>query len=101
MLRPAARKAHIVLALDNCSLLSLGQLCNAGYTILLEADTLSVLDDGSAIITGSQDHSTGMWNMIALPTASPTHLSNHIGKQSTADMVAFAHALSFPHRWQP
>jgi hypothetical protein len=94
MLRPAARKAHIVPALDNCSLLSLGQLCDAGYTILLEADTLSVLDDGSAILTGGRDHSTGMWN-IALPTASLTHLSNHIGKQSTADMVAFAHATLF------
>jgi hypothetical protein len=48
MLRPAARKAHIVPALDNCSLLSLGQLCDAGYHILLEADTLSVIDAGEA-----------------------------------------------------
>jgi hypothetical protein len=60
MLRPAAFKAHIVPALDNCSLLSLGQLCDAGYNILLRANTLSVLDAGEAILTGSRDHSTGM-----------------------------------------
>jgi hypothetical protein len=92
MLRPDARKAHIVPALDDCSLLSLGQLCDAGYQILLEANTLSVLDDGHTILTGSREHSTGMWQ-ITLP--SPTHQSHHLGKQSTSDMVAFAHATLF------
>jgi hypothetical protein len=46
MLGPAACKAHIVPALDNCSLLLLGQLCDAGYNILLESNTISVLDAG-------------------------------------------------------
>jgi hypothetical protein len=92
MLRPAARKAHIVPALNNCSLL--GQLCDAGYNILLEANTSSVLDAGEAILTGSRDHSTGMWR-ITLPSASTTHMSHHVGKQSTADLVAFAHATLF------
>jgi hypothetical protein len=94
MLRPAARKAHIVPALDNCSLLSLGQLCDAGYIILLEANTLSVLDASEAILAGSRDHSTGMWH-ITLPSASTTHTSHHVGKQSTANLVAFAHATLF------
>jgi hypothetical protein len=35
-----------------------------------------------------------MWH-IALPDASPTHQSNHIGQQSTADLVAFAHATLY------
>jgi hypothetical protein len=95
MLRPAARKAHIVPALDNCSLLSLGQLCDAGYNILFEANTLSVLDIGKAILTGRRDHSTGMWH-ITLPSASTsTHMSHHVGKQSTAYLVAFTHATLF------
>jgi hypothetical protein len=94
MLRPAARKAHIAPALDNCSLLSLGQLCDAGYHILLKADTLSVLDAGETILTGTRNHSNGMWQ-IALPVTGPTHVSNHIGKQSAAELVAFAHATLF------
>jgi hypothetical protein len=68
--------------------------CDAGYNILLEANTLSVLDAVEAILTGSRDHSTGMWH-ITLPSASTTHMSHHVGKQSTADLVAFAHATLF------
>jgi hypothetical protein len=95
MLRPAARQAHIVPALDNCSLLSLGQLCDAGYQILLEADTLSVLDASETILSGSRDHSSGMWH-IELPSPNaPIHLGHHSAKQPAADMVAFAHATLF------
>jgi hypothetical protein len=94
MLRPTARKAHIVPALDNCSLLSLGQLCDPGCSILPEANTLSMLDAGEAILPGSRDHSTGMWHII-LPSASSTHMSHHVGKQSTANLAAFAHATLF------
>jgi hypothetical protein len=94
MLRSNARKAHVVPALDNCSLISLGQLCDSGYHILLEADTKNVLDDGISILTGRRDHSTSMWH-IPLPNASPQHLSQHSIKQSVADMVAFAHATLF------
>jgi hypothetical protein len=94
MLQPAARKAHIVPALNNCSLLSLGQLCDAGYNILLKADTLSVLNGGNTILTGCRNHSSGMWQ-IKLPKDDSWHMSHHLGKQSTADMVAFAHATLF------
>ena len=66
-----------------------------GYTILLEANKLSMLDDGTSILTGRCNHSTGMWQ-IDLNTANPTHMSHHIGKQSIADVVAFAHATLFP-----
>jgi hypothetical protein len=85
---------HIFPVPDNCSLLLLGQLCDAGYNILLEATTLSVLDAGEAILTGSRDHSTGMWH-ITLPSASTTNMSHHVGKQFTANLVAFAHATLF------
>jgi hypothetical protein len=53
-----------------------------------------VLDAGKTILTGTHNHSNGMWQ-IALPVTSPTHVSNHIGKQLTAEMVAFAHATLF------
>jgi hypothetical protein len=94
MLPPATHKAHIVPALDNCSLLLLGQLCDVGYNILLEANTLSVLDAGEAILTGSRDHSTGMWH-ITLPSAGTLQMSHHVGKPSTADLAAFAQATLF------
>jgi hypothetical protein len=70
------------------------QLCNPSYHILLEADTLSVLDNGNSILSGRRENSTGMWH-IPLPSASPKHLSQHSIKQSAADMIAFVHATLF------
>ena len=63
--------------------------------MLLDADTLSVLDGGKSILNGSWDNSTGMWE-IKLPIDNHLNISHHIGKQSTSYMVAFVYSYLFP-----
>jgi hypothetical protein len=50
-LRFEARRAHIVPALQHCSLLSVGSLCDAGYTVEFNKQTMRVLDDDGCVLT--------------------------------------------------
>jgi hypothetical protein len=60
MLRPTARKAHIVPTLHNCSLLSMGTVCDAGYTIALDEHAIKIQDNGATILSGIRRSDTGM-----------------------------------------
>jgi hypothetical protein len=42
MLRPEARRAHIIPELKNCSLLSIGQLTDQGYIAVFDANRLRI-----------------------------------------------------------
>jgi uncharacterized membrane protein len=53
-LRPAACKAHIVPALKDCSLLSMGTLCDAGYTVEFDSTSIKILDEGQCVVTGQR-----------------------------------------------
>jgi hypothetical protein len=110
-LRPAALRAHIVPALKYCSLLSMGAICDAGYTvdfnangmrilddgkgmrILDDGKGMHILDDGKCMVTGHRRHDTGMWH-IELPPQ-PVHFANRIGDPKMAELVAYAHAAMF------
>jgi hypothetical protein len=62
-LRLAARRAHIVPALQHCSLLSIGSLCDVGYKVTFDKYTMRVLDDGTCVLTGTRYTPTGMWHV--------------------------------------
>jgi hypothetical protein len=94
MLRPAARKVHIVPALRNCSLLSMGTVCDAGYTIDLDEHEIKIQDNaGATILSGNRRSDTGMWH-IHLPMPN-VQVANAIGEPKIPEVVAFAHISLF------
>jgi hypothetical protein len=84
-LRLAARRAHIIPALQHCSLLSVGSLCGAGYKVNFDKHTMRVLDDGACVLTGTADihqaecgtsiASTEMHPSSIRPKPNPTNLA--------------------------
>jgi hypothetical protein len=44
-LRKSAKAAHIFPAMENNSLLSVGQLCDEGYFVLFSIDEVKILDE--------------------------------------------------------
>jgi hypothetical protein len=71
MLRPEARRTHVVPELHNCSLLSIGQLTDAGYLANFNAICLRIygcltiedLDATKCVLTGTRHTPTGMWHI--------------------------------------
>ncbi len=96
MLRIDARKAHIVPALQNCSLLSMGTLCDAGYNIALSKTEINVLDthnNNAIVLSGARHRATGMWH-IDLPSPK-IEFVNRLGEPKLGELVAFAHSTLF------
>jgi hypothetical protein len=59
----AARRVHIVPALKTASLLSMGQLCDAGCTVTFDATSVTVQLDDTQLLSGSRDLDTGLWHL--------------------------------------
>lgn len=104
----AARRVHIIPALKTASLLSMGQLCDAGCTVTFDATSVTVQLDDTQLLSGSRDLDTGLWHLslvvAAVPNAHDTPLvaapllhRSYAATQSatTAELVAFAHAALF------
>ena len=96
-LRFEARRAHIVPALQHCSLLSVGSLCDAGYTVEFNKQTMRVLDDDGCVLTGTRHTPTGMWHVPADPSNdsishAPHAQANKLGGTTIAESVTYAHA---------
>lgn len=103
-LNRAARRAHIVPGLSHCNLLSVGQLCDAGYTVTFDAQFVYISDPNETILQGSRCELTGLYYLNPSPFRKTTphdesthnHASNAaIGAPSTPELVAFAHATLF------
>ena len=61
MLLPIACHVHLVPGLKNCLLLSIGQLCDAGYSVTFDKDCMYILHHGLCILFGNPDaHNTGV-----------------------------------------
>jgi hypothetical protein len=109
----AARRVHIVPALKSASLLSMGQLCDAGCTVTFDATSVTVFLDKKQILCGGRNRETGLWHLSLVPDGNHTQPAlNELDTQSvvapllhrsfaaiqsatTADLVAFAHAALF------
>ncbi|KAI2491412.1 Reverse transcriptase (RNA-dependent DNA polymerase) [Fragilaria crotonensis] len=110
-LPPAARRVHIVPALQTASLLSMGQLCDAGCEVTFDATTVSVRHNHTLLLHGKRLPHTGLWHLdlsstpvpCAPPTAPPNvhrpydtmHSVAAVAVTTPADLVAFAHASLF------
>jgi hypothetical protein len=63
-LSKAASAAHIFSAMEKNSLLSVGQLCDEGYSVLFTISDVTILDSKQkTLLKGSQDSNTGLWRI--------------------------------------
>ena len=56
-------------------LLSLGQLCDAGFTDTLDSETVQLTKDGITTLPGTIDHTNGLYfiPLQGYPTSPPPH----------------------------
>ena len=105
-LPPSARRVHIVPDLKSLSLLSMGQLCDAGCVVNFDAKTVTVELSNKRIMDGTRTPDTGLWQLnlidpppaILEPTSEPPFLHQSfsaVHSATLAELVAFAHATLF------
>lgn len=108
-LPPSARRVHIVPALTTSSLLSMGQLCDAGCTVTFDATSVTVQLANKTIMDGIRTSENGLWQLSLIqPSLTPSipvlgpppppyaHQSYAAVQSATpSELVAFAHATLF------
>jgi hypothetical protein len=73
-LSKVAKVAHVFPAMENNSLLSVGQICDEGYSVLFITDGVKILNQKkNKIMKGPRDYATGLWR-INLLQKNPTSL---------------------------
>ncbi|KAI2496640.1 hypothetical protein MHU86_17843 [Fragilaria crotonensis] len=109
------RRAAYTFRISSTSLLSMGQLCDAGCRVTFDAQSVHVHLNNQPLLTGSRDHTTGLWHLgltadtsdtvppvISDTTPSPgepplllqhSYAATH--SATPAELVAFAHAALF------
>jgi len=92
----AARHVHIVPALAGASLISIGQLCDAGCAVTLDSSTINIAYDGQVVLLGTRTPTTRLWQ-LDLTAAPPASHECHaaVGSATPAEIVAFMHAALF------
>ena len=96
-----ATTAHILPALKDTSLISLGQLADDGCQILLDKATLHVFKNFELILQGFRNRKDGLWD-IPIPSI-PTNKSSTLQKinfitnknQPTKTLIQYLHATLF------
>ena len=58
-----ARQIHIFPKIQTAPLISLGILCDDGFTIILYKQEISIHDNGEEIIKGTRNKKTVMWEV--------------------------------------
>ena len=99
----AARRAHIVPALTDHSLISIGQLCDSGCQVNFDATSVCVTHEGNPIFNGTRNSDTKLWSLTNAPALAPAPASTiftqyanvAVGASSPANLVTFAHAALF------
>ena len=93
----AARHVHIVPALQAGSLLSMGQLCDAGCVVTFDATTVRVHRNSELLLTGIRTPATGLWHLTIAASEPPIQHRSFAAVDSAtpAELVAFAHAALF------
>ena len=99
-LPPEATHAHIVPELDAHSLISLGQLCDAGCTATIDKNTLDVSYNDKIVMTGHRNDTTNLWQLDYPETIQKENIFPHYahaaaGTSTTEKLVSFMHAALF------
>jgi hypothetical protein len=103
MLPAVAKRVHIIPELATHTLLSIGQLCDAGCDVAFTAEEITVKYKGNTVLSGYRTCHTRLWhfsmpsNLPSPKKMSPTeHASMTAIRSATpVQLVAFAHATLF------
>jgi hypothetical protein len=100
-----ARQVHIVPALAYHSLISIGQLCDAGCDVTFDAHSATVRYNKQIVLTGQRTATTKLWHLQLPATVTNTNdndppnenntANSAVGSATPAEVVAFAHATLF------
>lgn len=94
----AARKAHIMPDLQNGTLISVGQLCDAGCQAYFDATKAEIRYNGKLVLLGTRTGPCGLWYLVphneqpSLHEANCTRPAFLPASTKSADVVAFMHA---------
>jgi hypothetical protein len=105
-LSKVAKAAHVFPAMENKSLLSVGQLCDEVYSVLLNTNGVKILNEKQKIIMkGSRDHDTGLWRInllqtnptctISQPPSQPHAANNVYALRNSGTLVNYLHKAIF------
>jgi hypothetical protein len=102
-LNAAASKAHFFPGMVHHSLLSVGQLCDEGYIVTFNQDTVTICNSGSSqILSGPRDVNTGLWRINLKHTNNhiPDPIANNMYElRNTGALVHYLHkALFIPRK---
>jgi hypothetical protein len=103
-LKKAASIAHVFPVMANHSLLSVGQLCNEGYTVTFRIDSVIIHNSqGSQILKGARELDTGLWwiNLRKEYQQHPQELANNKAnfsptKSAFLQAVKNGHLITWP-----
>ena len=103
-----AQLVHVFPDLHSTSLISLGQLCDDGCTIVLTDKGIFVFKQKEIILTGTRNHRDGLWDIPLHSTPVPTPLPSTEQKikkhalnviisknQTKSDLIHYLHACCF------
>jgi hypothetical protein len=95
----AASVENVFPAMENNSLLSVGQLCNEGYYVTFKLDSETIFNTtGTAILKGIRDLGTGLWriNLLKNEPQSPIASANNVYELCNTDaLVNYLHKALF------
>jgi hypothetical protein len=98
-LNTAASKAHVFSGMAHHSLLSVGQLCDEGYIVTFQQDTVTICNsDDSKLLSGPRDATTGLWRInLKQPNKKvPNPISNNVYElRNTGELVHYLHKALF------
>jgi hypothetical protein len=98
-LNAAASKAHVFPVMAHHSLLSVGQLCNEGYIVTFQQDTVTICNaESSKLLSGPRDVTTGLWRINLKQTHKhiPNPIVNNMYElRYTGALVHYLHKALF------
>jgi hypothetical protein len=92
--------------MENNSFLSVGQLCDEGYSVLLSTDGVKILNEKQKMIMKApRDHATGLWRInvlqknptctISQPPSQPHSANNVYDLRNSGALVNYLHNAMF------
>jgi hypothetical protein len=98
-LNAAASKAHVLPGMAHHYLLSVGQLCDEGYIVTFQKDTVTICNSEiSKLLSGPRDETTGLWRInLKQPNKHiPDPIANNVYELlNTGALVQYLHKALF------
>jgi hypothetical protein len=98
-LNAAASKTHVFPGMAHHSLLSVGQLCDEGYKVTSQRDTVTICNsENYKLLSGPRDETTGLWriNLTQTDKHKPDPIANNVYElRNTGALVQYLHKALF------